>query len=162
MRFYTAFATLLLFSAANARAADDEFGRLSLRGLKGVVVLVSPLPVEVEQNGLMASAIQTDVELRLRQAGIPILNSTRRSPALIVGVDILTYSDGTWPFLIGVAVSQSVILSRDPSILLPSVETWNENIYGSLGRKNVRSLRDHIKDSVDKFINAYLAANPKK
>lgn len=53
--------------------AQDDFQIESLRGLKGVLVLVEALKPEIEADGLRRDSIQTDVELKLRLAGIKVL-----------------------------------------------------------------------------------------
>jgi hypothetical protein len=161
MRLCTAFIALFLFSTAIARADDDIYSRVSLRGLESIQVVVEELQPEVEQNGLTAIAVRTDVELKLRQAGIRVLDTTA-AIWLHVSVSVLTSKDGIWPFMIQVELSQPVALARDPSILMASIYTWSVSGFGKVGRLNVRSLRDDVRDQVDKFINAYLAANPKK
>jgi hypothetical protein len=39
--------------------------------------------------------------------------------------------------------------------------TWSVSSVGTVGRDNIRRVRDFIKDFVDQFIHAYLAVNPK-
>jgi hypothetical protein len=132
------------------------------------VVLVETLKPEVEENGLTKTAIQTDVELKLRQAGIPVLDA--KDPklpklevaALEINVNIVTSSDGIWVFTVSVALGQNVRLVRDPSIIGVFANTWDVVETGRVGKPNVRELRDLIKDGVDTFINAYLSVNPKK
>lgn len=163
MRLYAAFATLLVFSAPIAHADDNEASRRSLRGLNGIEVFVGTLPSEVEQNGLTKSAIQTDVELKLRQAGIPVLDPKVGSPWLDVNVNVLSDSNSAiWTWTIRVELHQDAILTRDSSIFAKDAVTWGLGMFGQIGKQNLRSLRDNIKDKVDQFINAYLAVNPKK
>jgi hypothetical protein len=163
MRLTATFIVLFLFSTSGAHA-DDPSERKSLRGLNGVLVLVEELQPEVEQNGLTAIAIRTDVELKLRQARIPISDpESIDSPVLHVWVALLSPSDRTlWPYTVRVELRQSAALERDPSIIMRLVSTWSST--PSLGietKQNVRNLRDVVKDQVDEFINAYLAVNPK-
>jgi hypothetical protein len=161
MRLYTAFIALFVFCAPITRASDDEFSRRSLRGFRTIQVVIDAPPPEAEQAGLTKSAIQTDVELKLRQAGIRVLDQTTDVPWLHVAVFVIPSSDSNWPYAIEVELCQGVTLTRDPSISLIGTPTWSVGGYGSVGRQNVRSLREDVKDAVDKFINAYLAVNPK-
>jgi hypothetical protein len=55
-----------LFTSSFLLQAQADMGRDTLRDLRGVAVAVEKLTPEVERDGLMDSAIQTDVELRLR------------------------------------------------------------------------------------------------
>src|SRR5215472_3875500 len=54
------------------QVATAEEDRESLRGLTGVYVLVEHLTKEAERDGLSENQLQTDVELRLRRAGIKV------------------------------------------------------------------------------------------
>jgi predicted secreted protein len=161
MRLYTAPIVLFLFSTP-ILALDTENTRRSLRGLDGVEVLIEPLPTQVEQAGLTTSTVRTDVELKLRQAGIPVFEANRGSAVLHVNVSVLASRDNVWPYSVRVEVLQDVALMRDRSIVVILAETWNVAGDGSVGRQNIRNLRDIAKDQVDQFINAYLAVNPKK
>jgi hypothetical protein len=150
-------------SAPIAHAADDENTRPSLTGLRGVAVIIEDLTPEIERNGLTVSAIRTDVELKLRQAGIPIIGlvNTPGNPFLHISVDVIRSDRPTWPYVITVALHQMVFLTRDPSISV-HLATWDVSSYGTIPKQNLRNLRDSVKDLVDEFINIYLAVNPKK
>ena len=158
-------AMFLLLAASAATAGDDEFSRPSLKGLKGVYVLVEPLEAEVERDGLNQTSIQTDVELRLRQAGIKVLTEAERlaapgTPFLYVLVN--AKSGSPYAFSINVELCQDVRLDRDPSMQISGATTWSVTAVGTVGRNNLRDIRDMVKDYVDRFINAYLSVNPKK
>jgi hypothetical protein len=166
MRLYAGVVTLILFWPLAAHADDTERSRRALHGLKSVGVVIDGLRPEVEQSGLTTSAIQTDVEQKLQQAGIPVLDSDESSKAgsaiLEISVSVLTSSDGRWSYMITVGLDQDANLARDPSIFTALATTWQVGVLGTIGKQNVRSLRDVVKDLVDKFINAYFAVNPKK
>jgi hypothetical protein len=78
----------------SATVADNEFERESLKGLQGVGVLIENLNADAERAGLDSSTLTTDVELRLRQAGIVVLSRAERvrapgSPYLYVNVAVI-------------------------------------------------------------------------
>ena len=152
-------AFLITGGAIVARALDTEDTRQTLKGLKGVAVVVEQLDAEEERAGLTKATIQTDVELKLRLAGIPVLTQSG-VPYLYVQVSVLPRSDGYWPFHINVEFNQIVLLDRDRTIV-GYASTWSEVLFGGVGEANVRILRDTTKDLVDQFINAYLSVNPK-
>ncbi len=158
-------AVVLLLAASAATAGDDEICRASLKGLKGVYVLIEPLQADVERGGLNKTSIQTDVELKLRQAGITVLTEAEMLAALghpTLYINVNTHSGPMYAFSIRVELCQDVRLDRDPSLQLSDATTWSVGAVGTVGRNNFRDIRDHIKDSVDEFINAYLSVNPKK
>jgi hypothetical protein len=166
MGLYTALFVLFLLSTPLAHALDTEITRRSLRGLKGVEVTIENLPPDVEQNGLTVSVIRTDVELKLRQAGIPVLPASpgTATPYLYVNVSATLDRDrGIWAFVIRAELKQDAVSVRDPSVLLPGVTTWDVGTVGGVTKQSFRTLmRDDVKDLVDQFLNAYLSVNPKK
>jgi hypothetical protein len=158
---------VLLVAASAATAADTEFTRPSLKGLNAVEVLVESLSTEAERDGLNKTSIQTDVQLKLRQAGIRVLTRAERFetpgwPFLYIDVAVKLRTDvPVYAYSINVELEQSVRLDRAPSIQL-SATTWSVGSVGAVGRNKLRTVRDDIKDHVDEFINAYLSVNPKK
>jgi len=151
--------------AVVARASDSESERQTLSGLQGVAVLVDRLQSEVELAGLTRASILTDVELKLRLAGIPVLEgvdvANMDSPYyLYVRVGIQPISDGFWPYFIDVAFDQEVLLGRDRSIV-SIASTWSVEYIGRVLKPNVQKVREDLENAVDKFINAYLSVNPK-
>ena len=117
-------------SGGGSWASDSETSRATLRGLEGVCVLIEDLTPEIEQAGLTKSQLQTDVELRLRQAGIPVLPQKEggrmtTSPCLYVGVGLWQIpSVPAYGLMIEVKVLQWVSLVRDPSLTI-GTRTWS-------------------------------------
>jgi len=120
MRLFAVFIPLFFFSLLVAQAADTENERSSLRGLEGVKVLVERIDPDVEHNGLTTGAIQTDVELKLRQAGISVWapdQQTHGRPTLYVAVQVYTGNfDPIWGFHISVDLRQDAKIECDPLI----------------------------------------------
>jgi hypothetical protein len=137
----------------------------TLKGLRGVYVLVEPLKPEVEKY-LTIQQLQTDVELRLRQNGIRVLSeqewlSAPGSPYLYVNVNIVVGEMSRLPaYSILLLLNQKVFLARDITKFCVA-STWNIGSTGSVGLENIGTIREPVKDQVDQFINDYLAANPK-
>ena len=85
MKFKTRWlAAVALFVSAlvvpiSVMAGDQDLHKESLRGVKGMKVLIEHLELgdRTSQIGLTESQIQTDVELKLRLAGITVLNNER-------------------------------------------------------------------------------------
>jgi hypothetical protein len=141
-------------------------GRDTLKGLQGVGVCVEYLPPEVEKYGLTKQQLQTDVELRLRQNGIRVFSAqelvlTSGMPFLYVNIHIVATGDfGLAAYSISLKLMQNVFLARDRTKSCLA-STWDRNWTGSVGVNKIETLRESVKDSVDMFINDYLAANPK-
>jgi hypothetical protein len=74
--------TWLLLAITPLAAGDSDEERQTLVGLKGVRVVVENINPNAEKDGLSLVLLQTDVELKLRQAGIPVLTGeeTFRAP----------------------------------------------------------------------------------
>jgi len=144
--------------------------RDTLKGLSGVEVRIEPIRPEAEKSGygLTTKQLQTDVELRLRQSGIRVLTGKERrltagAPYLYVNVNVVIRQRtgmNLAVYNIHVELNQIVYLGRDPTVRCYA-STWNNGFVGSIGVSNLGDIRVTVKESVDHFINDYLAANPK-
>ena len=146
---------------------DNEYTRKTLAGLTGLYVSVEQIPDEMQRDGLDTTQILTDVELKLRQAGITVLTrqewlSTAAAPYLYVNVQAIKNPANFYAFSVDVQLRQRVTLVHDPAVLILAT-TWSATgVIGTVGSKKLRSLREAVRDLTDQFINAYLAANPKR
>jgi hypothetical protein len=150
---------LLLPGICHALTRDQKV----LRGLKGVLVIVTPLSIGAKSLGLIQSQIQTDVEKRLRQAGIGVLTEKAmlgmpEMPCLYVRVTANHESKrGSFStYMIEVELWEEVTLARGS---VDKAIVWNKAISGW---GDIISIQGAISDKIDQFINDYLAANPKK
>src|SRR5947207_10859466 len=78
---------------------DDEYSRKTLAGLNGAAVLIEQIRDDAQHDGLWTGQVQTDVELRLRQAGIPVLTEEQMlaapgSPYLYVNINTYKSESG--------------------------------------------------------------------
>ncbi len=161
-------AILLVFvSISPASAIDSKSNRATLRGLRGVSVLVEKLPPEVEKEGLVRNKLQTEAELKLKMAGIKVLTKEESlkapgEPYLYINVNIniaKTESD-IYPYSIDVLLIQKVSLVRDPGRTAYAV-TWSTGGVGSIAKPILSQLQNNIEDILDVFVEAYLSENPK-
>jgi hypothetical protein len=137
----------------------------SLGGLKGVGVVVELLSPEIEKEGLRTEDVKTDVAMRLRHAGIPVLTEEERlkapgAPSLSVWLMGSKTGTQLYACSIRVELSQTVILERAQSVHAMA-PTWNITSFGFVGMNLLRSIRDYLDGPLDSFIGAYLAENPK-
>lgn len=150
-------------SPAVAQTTDDE--RAALRGLEGVGVVIENVGEEARDAGLRQEAIRNDVELRLRSAGIPILEPARRfevsgAPYLYVNVNAIGLEEiDHFVYNIEVALNEYVNLVRHPGMQLTAASWKVPDVLGVIHEDDLRDLREDIKDFVDQFANDYLAAN---
>ena len=132
-----------------------------LRGLEGVQVIVEEIPPELKRDGLTKSQLKTDVELALRISGIKVLSAEERvqilsQPILYLNVNVMKTQGPAYVFNVDLSVRETGITLRGGMTWAP---TWE---WGYVGiTSELASIRDYVKDMVDRFINAYLTANPK-
>jgi hypothetical protein len=134
---------------------DDEYARRSLAGLTGVDVVIENLSAGADKLGLTKEAIQTDVELKLRLAGMQIVASS----SVYLWISVTVTKSGNAADM-DVELHQPVGLVRDLTILTPNGSTWSEATL--LANPTAAGIRNIIKDLVDSFLNAWLSVNPKK
>jgi len=138
--------------------------KASLRGIKRIQVLIEHLDSDVESLGLTTNRIQTDTEIRLRRAGIPLTPwaGAEDEGTLYINVNTKKVSEAElYAFSLSVEIRQEVNLKRNPSVAF-DVPTWSAYAVGTCGIDRLSQIRDAIGDFVDRFVNTYLEMNPKK
>jgi hypothetical protein len=153
-----------LASGESWAGGDSELSRQTLRGVEGVYVLLEDLKPEVERAGLAKQQLQTDVELRLRKAGIRVytheeLLRAQGQPYLYINAGVLLHSDGLVSY--GITVEFRQRASLDLNAVSAPVTTWSTGGFGKAGMLHLDTLRDTVCDFVDQFINAYLSVSPR-
>ena len=132
---------------------------------------VSGITQEAERAGLYRATLQTDVELRLRKAGIRVLTGEQwlnepGQPTLAVIVELYKLPHGRvagYAKSLRVVLQQTVLLSRNPSTILRNAVTWKSfDMVGTSNRGGLKNnIRDNVAELVDQFINNFLAENQK-
>jgi len=145
-----------------------ELERKPLVGLKGVNVTIGEIEPEIEKLGLTKAMLQTEVELELRKYGIKVLSEKERretvgNPYLYVRVNtIWEPPDAYVIYSTSVELKEAVTILRPPYNTIFMATTWDSGYVGRVGTNNVKTIKDHVIESVREFINDYLAANPSK
>lgn len=145
---------LLFLAAATPATASDEV----LVGLRSVRVHVNVSRELAE--ALPAPTLQTDVELRLRQSGLRV----EPDAPVMLRVNLFARKiSGQVPgyeYVLEVETVEEVRVLRN--LVQSEATTWNSNmVLGSFGKPTEAYLREQVRDRVDEFLNAYLAANPR-
>ncbi|CAO0821749.1 DUF4410 domain-containing protein [Desulfarculales bacterium] len=147
-----------------ALAKTGQSARQTLKGIKGVMVIVTGISPEAEREGLKKADLQADVESRLKQAGIKVLSRTERfqapgQPHLYVRcIDQKRTDMELYAISIAVHLEQHVRLTRDAKVLVPA-ETWGMTGVVSVGARELQSVRRLVVDYVDMFVEAMNVAN---
>ena len=154
-------AVLIGFLSVAVASNGDEVSQESLRGLKGIAVYVAPVTSDMEKAGLHTDKFQTDVELKLRLAGITVYPMGQSPATLWVHLNTATANEaGVWAYSVGVDVRQRAVLSR-ADITIPLATTWSvANV--AIGPPGDMGIRNTVKDLIDVFIDQYFAVNPKE
>ena len=155
-------ASLMILVCSVSGSESQSKLETSMVGLSGVRVVIEQLESDLEQDGLTMRQLQTDAELRLRKAGIPV----REDYSTVLYISVSTIKGQSreffYAYAIRVELRQNAWLDRNPKILVPGVATWEAATLGFIPvREVVREIRNNVNDFVDEFINKYLAANPK-
>lgn len=160
--------TVLLFTSV-IQGQELTLEQKPLRGLPGLHVIVEKTSnSSAETRGITKSQLQTDVELRLRKAGIRVLTEREwllnsRTPALYVNLNIFALdriAEGYYAYSINLEVKQVVYLKTSPAVETLAA-TWDKGLAGAAGSKGLDDVRSGLGDLVDYLINDYLAANPR-
>jgi hypothetical protein len=159
------FISTLFLSGGEARSSDDAASRRSLSGIKGVFVKIEQINPEVENDGLKAATIRSDVEGLLKGLGIKVLSTGESldepgEPALHINPHILKLrASNEYIYSIDVAFRQNAYLSRAPIEVLGAA-TWSPGLVTGI-TYDLGKIRDSIKEQVQRFAEAFRSVNPK-
>ena len=154
----------LLPSALQAQGTAGSVN-IALRGVTAVMVVADSLPEGATRAGLFASQLQTDVELRLREAGITILSpaSAPGSPVLYVQASLTGGESGLIAYNAHLTFGEAVRLARVPTVLTFGTTWEGPRVLGYASVQHVaEQVRKAVNDQVSAFLNAWLAVNPRK
>ena len=152
----------LLAIASRTAGQDVDAERESLRGLDGLRVQVEDLTDKAREGGLTEAALHTYLEMRLRQARIPILpkdeGGQSRAYLYLEVRAIPVRARGGWTYRLDLDVKQRACIRGGGSC--PWLTTWD---VGALVI-TPDNLADHVRGVLvgymDDLVNDYLAANP--
>ncbi len=127
-------------------------------------VLIESLPSVAQQRaGLDQSQLRTDIELKLRLAGISVVTASGTTPYLYLNINCIETS------VRGVACSIDVRLSENVSLIhrtAPDTSiatTWEMGTLISTPQSGASDyVRQSMKNLVDVFLNDYLSVNPRR
>jgi hypothetical protein len=160
-RVATVVAMILLIASPAIQADDSRLSRATLKDIGVLSVMVEDLPDSAKTLGISKDTIQTDVELKLRLAGMRIVPEQEGerllgSPVLYVNLNV---ADDGKAADIKVEMQQNAVLERN-KMWTPRITTWST--AGLVSNPTPEGIRNFIKDRVDEFLNAWLSVNPKK
>ncbi len=166
-------AACLLAITSRAAGQDVDLERESLAGLEGLKVVVEDLPDPAHEGGLTKDALQTYLELRLRQARIPVLSedewsASERRPYLYLNVPGLRMVGG-WVYRLDLNVKQTACIEGWPEGLegllarlgrCAFLTTWEAGGVYTTEQPLPDSVRGNLAALMDQLVNDYLAVNP--
>ncbi len=120
-----------------------------LRGLPGVHLFVGDIKPDVEKDGVRKASIHTDVERRLRSAGIRILTQEewRQLPGWpFLSINVATFKargSSMYAFVVEVAFREQVTAVRTGRSLTAS--TWESDVIGTARAAN---LAGYVRENV--------------
>ena len=136
---------------------QDDVERENLVDLREVNVVVEDLATDASAAGLDSDAIETAVESRLEERGVPLGNS-RNAADLYVTIDTFRGSTGLYAYCIEVSVQQLVTIESNQLRTLADV--WQLGSLGTVGAGNLPEVEGIVMQIVDAFADDYLETNP--
>ena len=156
-RFLPLFALLLLPPATRA-AGDAPLDRATLRGLKGIGVVIDVLDPELEKLGVTRDALMARLLARLQGERIRIDPGATE----FAGLRIVAVRGNRGPFALSLAFGlyQPVLLSRDPG-LRTSTQTWEvETVLMADPKMLAAACAETAGELAGRFAAAYRSVNP--
>jgi len=163
-----------LVACSTCAVAQNVQDRHMLQGLSGLTVFLRPPPTQVRTAFVVsAEDITTQVELRLRQSGVRIIDSanSKEAPLLVITAEstVPNTDDPALRYLYAVNIDVELLqVARLPATgKTPErtgyVGTWHSSKVYLYGLETAQShFKDDILRIIDEFLNDYLAENPRR
>jgi len=134
----------------------------SLRGLKGVEVVIGHVSPDAVEDGLSQGLLHADVARSLGAAGVSVLTREERfrtpgAPWLYVSVGTVKTKLGAYVYSVSVALFQEAVLKSNG--LATSVQSWERGSFGMTRTQDLARIREAVGELVAVFIKDYLAMN---
>lgn len=149
----------------NGYGYDDQTARDTLRGISTITVSVTYWGrTDSEPPGLSKDQVKNNVELRLREAGIRVVDPKEAvrlkhvSAELLVLINCMDYQSIYACYLETQLVQAVHVEKNDQFTVTP---TWSAKRFALFGNGRIRVIHEYARDMVDQFLNAYLAVNPR-
>lgn len=163
---WTLFAAGALLATSGTAPADMAYEpEASLRGLDGVTIVVAEPDSSFIQRGITAGVVRAPIELVLREASIPVLDSgdagsSSGNPILLVTVTgVLDDPMQQYAVHVQMELAQEVCLRRDPQLELPDATTWRIGGITLTGPHWRDALLSDVRFYAQSFVQAYWTAN---
>jgi hypothetical protein len=136
----------------------------SLRGVKGLQVVIGDVSQDAVEDGLNEDLLKADVVRTLTGVGINVLTRRERlgtpgAPWLYVSVGTVRTKLGSYVYSVSIALFQDALLECND--LRTTVQTWERGSFGMTRSQDLRRIRQAVGDLVVVFIKDYLAMNPR-
>jgi len=152
---------LISYSQEGMTEEGIKTRREPLKGIKGVYVFIEDLPPDAKKLGITRESLKTEVELKLRLAGIKIPRRIKDSPFGILSVSLnVIGQNNIYIFNIDIEFKEIVYIKRINQ--RRPLTIWEYGYVGLTPKASNSFIREELKRGLDKFLNDYLAVNPKK
>lgn len=159
----------LTVSVIHVHAFDADASRGTLKGLTGFYVLIEELNPniakynKVQKNHIGTQQLKSNVENRLRAAGIRVLSwdemmKESGRPILYICVNMYEYEKFWYAYDIRVEVRQLVTLVNQPGKTING-GTWSMNVTGVMNIGQIQTFYDNLGVLLDRFVGAYKTVN---
>jgi hypothetical protein len=156
-------ALLVLPALLLASETEEESPLLGLTELELVIAALEP---ELEKGGLAPEQIRTDVEQKLRMAGIEVLDRDDTLPdkelTATLYVNLHTIKGGRYGFSYIYHVYVECVreaFSKEAPPIEPLAPMWSRSLLDATN--DVEEIRKGIIGVVDMFLDDYFSVNPK-
>jgi hypothetical protein len=150
-------------SVQDQKAVHEKEVR-SLAGIKALFISIgSDSSFEPLEPYLTEAQVRTDVELRIRKAGISVVGIGDPHDATVyIDIAALRSTTGLCAFDFSVQLRQSATVDRNNQKF--GAITWGPKGYLSMGSTMAaaETIRKKLGDYIDEFLNDYLTVNPLK
>ena len=158
---------LILLPTRLSHGQNSASSRATLTDLPGVTIYVEPMAKQMEEKGMTDFVVGVEVERRLKEAGVTILDPEQDEPPVVGSPTLYLTVTAVFDDLveqcaysIRLEVTQTIHLERDPHATVEHVPTWSVGGIGVYAKGWREAIIDDVVGYTEEFIEAYFTANP--
>ena len=148
-------------------AVDDEPSRATLKGIKGVYIIVETFQPNFQdfakKSGLTREQLEKHAHVRLNEAGIAVLSreewlTTPGRPVLYINLNTHEGEKYWFAYDVRIELQQIAVMEADPA-MKALVSTWSTNATGDINVSRLNRLEEEVARAVDLFVKAHQRAH---
>ncbi len=156
---------LILTASFSVNAEWAKSQSETLKGINSLYVTIENLHPDAKEIGLTSVMLRKDIEDKLKNTGITVPFALIGNDEPYLNIVVTVHYDKSTDFVyyaLHISVLQPVVLAKASNLSCYGRTWFTSSAGGARKKESVNVIRADIAKQIDRFLNDYRTANPKK